>query len=115
MKIRELIDRLLDLAVEHEDADIYVLADEDDGTTWYKLANSVSFDVDGVYISYDFMIDRQLKIKNLEELRRKLEENNNQCLRLCILTDMDEMSELVEESKKIRDKINYLKSELGEK
>ena len=40
MKVRELIDKLLDLAIEHEDADIYVLGEDDDEITWYRLANS---------------------------------------------------------------------------
>lgn len=115
MKVRELIDKLLDLAVEHEDADIYVLGEEDDGATWYRLANIVEFDTNGIYITYDYTIEKDLRIKKLEELRNKLEENNNQCLSLCILTDMDEMSDLVEESKKIRDMIAVLEFELGGK
>ena len=117
MKVRELIDKLSDLAVEHEDADIYVLGEceDDDRMTWYKLANKVEFDTDGIYITYDYTLAKDLKIKKLEELRNKLEENNNQCLSLCILTDMDEMSELVEESKKIRDMISVLEFELGGK
>ena len=115
MKVRELIDKLLDLAVEHEDAEIYVLGEDDDEITWYRLANSVKFDTNGIYITYDWTIEKDLKIKKLQELRNKLEENNNQCLSLCILTDMDEMSELVEESKKIRDMITALEFELGGK
>lgn len=112
MKVRELIDKLLDLAVEHEDANIYVLGEDDEGMTWYKLANNVEFDTDGIYITYDWTIEKDLKTKKLEELRDKLKENNDRCLSLCILTDMDEMSELVEESKEIRDMITDIEFEL---
>lgn len=112
MKVRELIDKLLDLSVEHEDAEIYVLGEDDEGMTWYKLANNVEFDTNGIYITYDWTIEKDLKTKKLEELRDRLKENNDRCLSLCILTDMDEMSELVEESKDIISKIKYLESEI---
>jgi hypothetical protein len=109
MKVKDLIKKLLE---QDGDATVYVLAHDDDHTTWYKEANVADFDVDGVYILHDEQVENEKNLKEISELQKRLDQITNESLSLSIITDLDEMSDLIEEAKDIISKIKYLESEI---
>lgn len=109
MKVKELIQKLME---QDEDATVYVLTEDDKYTTWYREVNVADFDVDGVYILHDKQVEKEKNLKEISELQKRLEQITNESLSLSIITDLDEMSDLIEEAKDIVSKIKYLESEI---